>query len=52
MKLTLSEANSLLFIRDNCKGKVKKKICKHCNYYEGYCHFGYFLKTCLDEDKK
>ena len=53
MKLIEKEAINLLFVRDICQYSVNQEmtesICKKCPFYEGYCHFRHYLKTCLEK---
>ena len=48
MKIDSKELKNLLYVRDKCEYSVYKKCgvyCLDCPYYEGYCHFKYYLET-------
>jgi len=50
MIITEKEKADLLYVRDKCKGKLKDlEVCTRCPYFEGYCHFAYYLDTCVKE---
>ena len=56
MKINRKEMRSLMYVRDKCKyanyETTNFEICRECPYFEGYCHFGYYLKTQLEDTRE
>ena len=46
------EIENLLFVRDKCTGidyECTNDECIECPFYEGYCHFEFYLLACFDD---